>query len=118
MVDKRKNRLRRARKSRIRILAGERYRLSVHRTPRHIYAQVISPEGGQTVASASSLDPKIRKNLASGGGIFAAQAVGKEIAQRALEKDIKVMAFDRSGFRYHGRIKALADAVREEGVSI
>lgn len=91
-------------------------RLSVHRTPRHIYAQIIDPTGGRILASASTLEPDVRKDLKSGGNIAAAVLVGKRIAEKAKTQGISKVAFDRSGFKYHGRIKALADAARENGL--
>jgi large subunit ribosomal protein L18 len=88
----------------------------VHRTPRHIYAQVITPEGNQVVASASTLDGDVRKDLTTTGGVSAATVVGRVIAERARAAGITRVAFDRSGFKYHGRVKALADAAREHGL--
>jgi len=115
-MDKKTTRLRRARRGRIHIREKGAVRLCVHRTPRHIYAQVISPEGNQVVASASTLDGDVRKDLTSTGGIAAATAVGQVIAERAKAAGITRVAFDRSGFKYHGRVKALADAAREHGL--
>ena len=89
-------------------------RLSVHRTPRHIYAQVISPDGGQVVAQASTLDESLREN--NSGNVDAATKVGELIAERAKQAGVTSVAFDRSGFKYHGRVKALADAAREGGL--
>jgi large subunit ribosomal protein L18 len=89
-------------------------RLSVHRTPRHIYAQVFSPSGDQVLASASTLDKSLRKG--STGNISAAAEVGKLVAERAKKAGVEKVAFDRSGYKYHGRIKALADAARENGL--
>lgn len=108
-------RLRRARRPRIKIRELGVHRLCVHRTPRHIYAQVISPDGGQVLASASTLDAEIKKQAAHGGNIAAAQTVGRILAERALKAGVEQAAFDRSGFKFHGRIKALADAAREAG---
>ena len=90
------------------------YRLCVHRTPRHIYAQVISPEGDRVLASASTLDKDLRGG--STGNVEAATAVGKLIAERARAAGVSQVAFDRAGFRYHGRVKALADGAREGGL--
>jgi large subunit ribosomal protein L18 len=115
-MDKKTTRLRRARRGRIHIREKGAVRLCVHRTPRHIYAQVISPEGNQVVASASTLDGDVRKDLTSTGGIAAATVVGQVIAERAKAAGITRVAFDRSGFKYHGRVKALADAAREHGL--
>jgi large subunit ribosomal protein L18 len=115
-MDKKTTRLRRARRGRIHIREKGALRLCVHRTPRHIYAQVISPDGNQVVASASTLDGDVRKDLTSTGGIAAATVVGQVIAERAKAAGITRVAFDRSGFKYHGRVKALADAAREHGL--
>ena len=116
MADKTK-RLRRAKRARGTIAELRVHRLSVHRTPRHIYAQITAPEGGVTVAAASTLDKDLRGDLGSKtGNVDAAIAVGKAIAERAKSKGIEAVAFDRSGFRYHGRVKALADAAREGGL--
>ncbi len=117
-MDKKKARLRRARKTRARIRLSGNYRLCVHRTPRHIYAQVIRPEGDQVVVAASTVEPDLRSSLKSTGNIEAAGAVGKLIAERAKAAGIEQVSFDRSGFRYHGRVKALADAARENGLQI
>jgi large subunit ribosomal protein L18 len=89
-------------------------RLSVHRTPRHIYAQVIAPEGDKVLAAASTLDADLRKDAT--GNIGAAAAVGKLVAERAKAAGIEKVAFDRGGYKYHGRVKALADAARESGL--
>jgi large subunit ribosomal protein L18 len=117
-MDKKQNRLRRARRTRAKICELEVPRLSVHRTSQHIYAQVIAPDGGTVLASASTTQGELRKSLKSTGNIEAAQAVGKAIADKAKSAGIEQVAFDRSGFRYHGRIKALADAAREQGLRI
>ncbi len=94
------------------------HRLCVHRTPQHIYAQIIAPEGNRVVVSASTLLKELRGSLKGTGNIAAAAAVGKEIAVRAKQAGIEKVAFDRSGFKYHGRIKALADAAREAGLNV
>jgi large subunit ribosomal protein L18 len=107
-------RLRRARRARTRIRSLGESRLSVHRTPRHIYAQVIAPEGDRVLASASTLDSELRKGAT--GNIAAAAEVGKLVAKRAKEAGIARVAFDRGGYKYHGRVKALADAARESGL--
>jgi len=114
MSVKNEARLRRARRSRNRIRELGETRLSVHRTPRHIYAQVFSASGGQVLASASTLDESLRAGKT--GNIDAAAAVGKLVAERAKIAGVERVAFDRSGYRYHGRIKALADAAREHGL--
>jgi large subunit ribosomal protein L18 len=114
MSDKQVARLRRARRGRAKMRELGVYRLSVHRTPRHIYAQVISPQGDRVLASASTLDKDLRGG--STGNKEAAGAVGKLIAERAKAAGITRVAFDRAGFRYHGRVKALADGAREGGL--
>ena len=113
-IDKRTARARRARKTRARIARLGAPRLSVHRTPRHIYAQLIEPGGGKVLVSSSTL--KLRGEVKNTGNVEAAKAVGKQLAEKAVEAGVKSVAFDRSGFRYHGRIKALADAAREAGL--
>ena len=115
-LDKKQNRIRRARKVRAKISELEVNRLTVHRTPRHIYAQVIGPDGGTVLASASTLELEVRKGVKSGGNVEAASIVGARIAEKAKAAGIDTVAFDRSGFRYHGRVKALADAAREAGL--
>jgi len=115
-MDKKETRLRRARRARARIKELGATRLCIHRTPRHIYAQVIAPEGDKVVASASTLDSDVRKNVEKTGGAAAATVVGRMIAERARAAGVTRVAFDRSGFKYHGRVKALADAARESGL--
>ncbi len=115
-LNKKQNRLRRARKVRAKITDLAVNRLSVHRTPRHIYAQVIGPDGGTVLASASTLESAVRKGVKFGGNVEAASIVGARIAEKAKAAGIDTVAFDRSGFRYHGRVKALADAAREAGL--
>jgi len=114
MSDKKQSRLRRARRARCKIRELGASRLCVNRTPRHIYAQVISPDGGTVLASASTLDKSLRAGQT--GNVDAAKSVGTLIAERAKEAGITQVAFDRSGFKYHGRVKALADAAREAGL--
>jgi large subunit ribosomal protein L18 len=116
MKDKKQARLRRARKTRAKIAELKSVRLSVHRTNSHIYAQVISACGSQTLAAASSLEPDVRKDLSNGGNVGAAVVIGKLIAERALKAGVESVAFDRAGFQYHGRVKALAEAAREAGL--
>lgn len=116
MIDKKQARLRRARKTRAKIAELKSVRLSVHRTNCHIYAQVISACGSKVLAAASSLETSVRKDLANGGNVGAAAVIGKLIAERALKVGVDQVAFDRSGFQYHGRIKALAEAAREAGL--
>jgi large subunit ribosomal protein L18 len=115
-MDKKQNRLRRAKRTRQAIRAQEAIRLCVHKTPRHMYAQITTSDGAKTLAYASTLDKELRKSLKSTGDVEAAKEVGKLIAKRALDAGISAVAFDRSGFLYHGRIKALADAAREVGL--
>ena len=115
-LDKKQNRLRRARRGRSKIRELEATRLTIHRTPQHIYAQVIGAHGNQVLASASTVEPEVRKGVKSGGNVEAAAIVGARIAEKAKAVGIDTVAFDRSGFRYHGRIKALADAAREAGL--
>jgi large subunit ribosomal protein L18 len=110
------SRLRRSRRTRAKIRELGVHRLSVHRTSRHIYAQVIAPDGGTIVASASTVSKDTRKAVKYTGNVDAATQVGKEVAERAKAAGVTRVAFDRSGFRYHGRIKALADAAREGGL--
>ena len=95
---------------------GKRARLSVFRSSKHIYAQVIDDADGQTVVSASSLEKDMRGSLKTGANIEAAKAVGKRLAERAAAKGVKAVVFDRGGYLYHGRVKALADAAREGGL--
>lgn len=115
-LDKKQNRLRRARKGRAKIRELEVNRLSVHRTPQHIYAQILGAQRGTVLASASTLEAEVRKGVKYGGNVEAAAIVGARIAEKAKAAGIDTVAFDRSGFRYHGRVKALADAAREAGL--
>lgn len=114
MFDKKSARLRRAKKTRAHIRHLGVNRLTVNRTPRHIYAQIISATGGQVLAQASTLDSSLRS--AATGNVEAATAVGKLIAERAKQAGVTKVAFDRSGFKYHGRVKALAESARENGL--
>ncbi len=118
MNRKKASRLRRARRSRSQIRRLGVPRLSVHRSGRHLYAQVIAPDGGTVLAAANTLQKAVRETLgdASTSDRAAAAAVGKTIAERAVAAGVEAVAFDRSGFKYHGRIKALADAARESGL--
>lgn len=116
MADKKTSRLRRARKTRAKIAGLEATRLTVHRTPRHFYAQIIDSAGANVLAAASTLDSGLKKELKFTGNIEAASAVGKLLAEKAQSAGVESVAFDRSGFRYHGRIKAFADAARENGL--
>ena len=115
-MDKKAARMRRARKARAKIRELGMHRLCVHRTPRHIYAQVLAPDGGQVLATASTLQADIRGAVKSTGNIEAAAAVGRAVAEKAKAAGVTRVAFDRSGFKYHGRVKALADAAREAGL--
>jgi large subunit ribosomal protein L18 len=115
-MDKKIARLRRAKKTRSHIRRLGMPRLTVHRSGRHIYAQVISAEGGSVIAAASTLQKDLRADLTSTSNKDAAKAVGKAVAERAVAAGISDVAFDRSGFRYHGRVAELADAARESGL--
>lgn len=115
-MDKKASRQRRARRTRAKIRELGVYRLCIHRTPQHIYAQVIAPDGGTVVASASTLEADVKKQLGHTGNKTSASLVGKLIAERAVTAGITDVAFDRAGFRYHGRVQALADAARENGL--
>ncbi|EIK43577.1 50S ribosomal protein L18 [Cellvibrio sp. BR] len=114
MSDKKQTRLRRARRARAKIRELGATRLTIHRSPRHIYAQLISGDGARVLASASTLDKELRSGKT--GNAEAAKAVGALIAERAKAAGVTQVAFDRSGFKYHGRVKALADAAREGGL--
>jgi len=116
MKDKKTSRLRRARKARYKIKDLRIQRLCVFRSPRHIYAQVIDDISGRVLASASTVDPKLRAGMKNGGNIAAASEVGKLIAENARAAGVTKVAFDRSGFRFHGRVKALGDAARKHGL--
>lgn len=109
-------RKRRAKSTRAKIAQIKSCRLSVHRTNSHIYAQLIDQTGSKILASASTLEPALRKSISNGGNTSAAIIVGKNIAERAIDKGIKSVSFDRSGYKYHGRVKALANAAREHGL--
>jgi large subunit ribosomal protein L18 len=116
MSQKNDARIRRARQTRLRIQQVGAVRLTVHRTNTHIYAQITSPSGDKVLASASSLEKEVRSQLKHGGNKKAAELIGSRIAQKAKAKGIEAVAFDRAGYRYHGRIKALADAARAGGL--
>jgi len=116
MSEKKQNRMRRARKARSRMSRGEKPRLTVFRSSRHIYAQVMTATGERTLVTASTVEPTVRGEHKTTGGREAAAGVGKAIAEKALAEGISEVAFDRSGFKYHGRIQALADAAREAGL--
>src|SRR6516165_7070191 len=116
VVDRTKRRQAKVRRK-VRRAAGARARLSVFRSSKHIYAQVIDDARGETLASASSLEKEMRAGSNTGADIDAAKAVGKLLAERAVKKGVKEVVFDRGGYLYHGRVKALADAARESGLS-
>ena len=116
MSEKNLARLRRARQTRLKIAEVGAARLTVHRTNAHIYAQITSPAGDKVLAAASSLEKDLRGQLKNGGNRKAAEAVGQRIAAKAKEKGIESVAFDRAGYRYHGRVKALAEAARAGGL--
>lgn len=119
-MDKKQTRLRRAQQTRIKIRELGVVRLAVHRTNQHIYASVVDQSGAKVLVSASTVEAEVRSALASatgkGGNVSAASLIGKRVAEKALAAGIQTVAFDRSGFKYHGRIKALADAAREAGL--
>jgi len=116
-MDKRISRLRRAVPTRRKIQELRVHRLSIFRSNLHIYANIISPEGDRVLVSASTLEPEVRQQLqGNGGNVAAAGLVGKRVAEKAKAAGIELVAFDRSGFRYHGRVKALAEAAREAGL--
>jgi len=117
MIDKKAARRRRARRTRARIRMANSMRLTVYKTPQHIYAQIITADGSQVITSASTIEAEFKQNHGYGGNIKAATIVGKMIAERAQSKGITKVSFDRSGFQYHGRIKALAETVREQGLN-
>ena len=116
MFDKNPSRLRRARQTRLKIRELGAVRLTVHRTNSHIYAQITSPSGDKVIASASSIEKEVRGKLKHGGNVKAAEAIGTRIAERAKQAGVEAVAFDRSGYKYHGRIKALAEAARAGGL--
>ena len=115
-MNKKQARIRRSRQTRIRIALQGATRLVVSRSNAHIYAQIMAPEGGRVLASASTLETELRKDVKNGGNAAAAAVVGKRIAERAKAIGVEQVAFDRSGYRYHGRVKALAEAAREGGL--
>jgi len=116
MNSKKQTRIRRSKRTRMKIRELGAVRLSIHRTPRHIYAQVLSADGAKTLASASTLDADVKSAVKATGNADAAAAVGKLIAEKSKAAGVTSVAFDRSGFKYHGRVKALADAARENGL--
>ncbi|MBM3342715.1 MAG: 50S ribosomal protein L18 [Betaproteobacteria bacterium] len=116
MIDKKTSRLRRSRRTRAKIAELKTVRLTVNRSNAHIYAQVIDASGGKVLASASSAEKALRGELKNGGNVKAAAIVGKLIAEKAKQAGVEAVAFDRSGYRFHGRVKALAEAAREAGL--
>lgn len=120
MIDKKSSRQRRARATRVRIKLDGQHRLTVYRTNLHIYAQIITSVGDKVLASASTVETEVRNQLSAakgnGGDVNAAKLVGTRLAQKAKAAGVESVAFDRAGFRYHGRVKALADAAREAGL--
>ena len=123
-MDKKASRMRRSRQTRLKIIELGMSRLAVHRTNLHIYANIVSGDGTKVLVSASTLEGEVKKELAEkagkgagkGGNVSAASLVGKRVAEKAKQAGIETVAFDRAGFRYHGRVKALADAAREAGL--
>ena len=116
MKDKNTSRIRRSRRTRHQIKQVQAVRLTVHRSNTHIYAQVIDATGSKVLASASTVEPEVRKSLKNGGNVEAAILIGKRIAEKAKQAGVEAVAFDRSGYRYDGRVKALAEAARENGL--
>ncbi len=116
MIEKKVSRLRRAAATRRKLHELRAVRLAVHRTNQHIYAQVISADGAKVLASASTVEKEVRAQVPNGGNVAAAAAVGKRIAEKAKGLGIAEVAFDRAGYKYHGRVKALAEAAREGGL--
>lgn len=116
MKDKKTARMRRRVRTRARIATAEAPRLCVHRTPRHMYAQVIASGGGEVLACASTVEREVRDQLAYGGNKAAAEVIGRLIAERARTRGVTRVAFDRSGFKFHGRVRSLAEAARANGL--
>ncbi len=116
MIEKKQSRLRRSRRTRAKIAELKVVRLTVNRSNTHIYAQIIDASGGKVLASASSAEKTLRTELKNGGNVKAASVVGKLIAEKAKKAGVETVAFDRSGYRFHGRVKALAEAAREAGL--
>jgi large subunit ribosomal protein L18 len=119
-MDKKQSRLRRSRQTRLKIRELRVNRLTVHRSNQHIYASIVAPSGDRVLVSASTVEADLRTQVAAqagkGGNVSAAALVGKRIAEKALQAGIDSVAFDRSGYRFHGRVKALAEAAREAGL--
>ena len=117
-MDKKIKRLRRAVKTRAKIRQQGAHRLCVYKTPMHIYAQVFSPDGAKVLASAATVEKAVRAEVKHTGNVEAAKKIGQLIAERAKSAGVEQVAFDRSGFKYHGRIQALADSARENGLKV
>jgi len=117
-MDKKIKRIRRATKTRAKIRQQGAYRLCVYKTPMHTYAQVISPDGAKVLASAATVEKAVKADVKHTGNVDAAKKVGQLIAERAKSAGVEQVAFDRSGYKYHGRIQALADAARENGLKV
>jgi large subunit ribosomal protein L18 len=115
MIVKKQARIRRSRQTRRKIAELGAVRLLVHRSNTHMYAQVVDGEA-KVVASASTLEPEVRKQVGNGGNVKAAEVIGKRIAEKAKQRGVETVSFDRSGFKYHGRVRALAEAAREAGL--
>jgi large subunit ribosomal protein L18 len=115
-MNKKEARLKRALKLRCKIKSLDVNRLTVHKSSQHIYAQILSKDGSKTIASVSTVEASVKSALDNTGNVFAAALVGKLIAEKAVSVGVEEVAFDRSGFKYHGRIKALADAARDNGL--
>ena len=115
-MEKKIRRVRRARKTRAKIAELGAIRLTVHRSNSHIYAQIVDASGGKVVAAASTLEKALREQIKNGGNVEAAKLIGQRIAERAKQAGVERVSFDRSGFAFHGRVKALADAAREAGL--
>ncbi len=116
MATKLQQRLRRSRRTRAKIKELRQYRLSVHKSNSNIYAQLLEPNGSKVLVSASTLEKDLRSKIKNGGGIAAAKLIGEAVAKKAKKAGISKVAFDRSGYKFHGRVKALADAARESGL--
>ena len=117
-MDKKSARIKRAKRTRIQYKEQDKIRLCVIRTPKHTYAQVISGDGSKVIACASTVEKDIRSECSYGGNISASKAVGKYVAERAIKAGVDRVSFDRSGYKYHGRVKALADSAREHGLKL
>ena len=117
-MDKKRKRIRRATKTRAKIRQLGVHRLCIHKTPMHTYAQIISPDGEKVLASAATVEKSVRAEIKHTGNVEAAKKIGQLIAERAKSAGVEKVAFDRSGFKYHGRVQALADAARENGLQV